>query len=93
LLLAFSFESMQITWSGEFVFAMSWLVLVLSVGAVGLLFTLIRRGAASRVASLFYLSPPFAVLFAYLLFSETLGISALIGMVVTVAGVALVNLP
>jgi len=86
-------ETLQIHWTGEFIFALGWLVLVLSFGAVGLLYTLIRRGAAARIASLFYLSPPFAVLFAYLLFGETLGPTALIGMLIVALGVALVNMP
>ena len=93
LLLALAFESGGVNWSGEFVFALSWLVLVLSVGAIGLLYTLIRRGAVSRVASLFYLTPPLTAVLAYLLFGETLSVAALIGMAVTVTGVALVNVP
>lgn len=93
LLLAVFFESMQVVWSGEFIFALTWLVLVLSVGAVGLLYTLIRYGAVARVASLFYLTPPLTALLAYWLFGETLGIVALVGMVITVIGVALVNVP
>lgn len=92
-LLALAFESGEVTWSGEFVFALSWLVLVLSVGAVGLLYTLIRHGAVARVASLFYLTPPLTAVLAYLLFGEILSIAALIGMAVTVTGVALVNVP
>lgn len=88
---AAALESMQIEWSGEFVFALAWLVLVLSVGAIGLLFALIRRGAAAKVASLFYLAPPFAAVFGYLLFDETLQAQALVGLGVVVVGVALVN--
>ncbi|MDX1656743.1 MAG: DMT family transporter, partial [Candidatus Competibacteraceae bacterium] len=91
--LALAFETRQIHWSGEFVFALAWLVLVLSVGAVGLLYTLIQRGAASRVASLFYLTPPLTALIAWALFGETLGPTALVGMAVVVAAVALVNAP
>lgn len=92
LALALGLESMTIRWTGEFVFALAWLVLVLSVGAVGLLFALIRRGAAAKVASLFYLAPPFTVVLGYLLFDEVLDAQALIGLSVVVAGVALVNL-
>ena len=91
IVLAFLTETREIVWSGEFIFALSWLTLVLSVGAFGLLYTLIRLGAASKVASLFYLSPPFAVLFAFLLFDEVLGVTALIGMVIAMLGVVLVN--
>ncbi len=91
--LALVLESRQIHWSGEFIFAMSWLVLVLSVGAVGLLYTLIRCGAAARVASLFYLTPPVTGVLAYLLFDEALGVMALVGMVVVAGGMVLVHMP
>ncbi|HSS64007.1 MAG TPA: DMT family transporter [Gammaproteobacteria bacterium] len=90
-LLALAFESRKVVWSGEFVFALGWLVLVLSLGAISLLYVLIRNGAAARVASLFYLVPPVTALLAWQLFDERLGTPALVGMVMAVAGVALVN--
>src|SRR5262249_14862734 len=54
---AFAFETREIHWSGELIFAMAWLVLVLSIAAVGLMYWLIRRSAATGFASLFYLVP------------------------------------
>jgi drug/metabolite transporter (DMT)-like permease len=83
-------ESMHIVWSGEFVFALTWLVLVLSVGAVSLLYFLIKHGRATEVSSLFYLTPPTTAVMAYLLFGETLTHTAVVGMVVAIVGVALV---
>lgn len=88
---AMLWETGHIEWSGEFIVALVWLILVLSVGAIGLLYGLLRRGAAAKVASLFYLTPPFAAVFAYLLFDEALGPLAIAGMVVATLGVALVN--
>ena len=90
LLAAPLFESMQVAWTGEFVFALLWLSLVLSVGAIFLLYVLIRRGKASSVASLFYLVPPCTALIAYFVFGETLGFAAILGMGIAVVGVALV---
>lgn len=84
-------ETMRVAWTGEFVFALAWLTLVLSVGAVFLLFALIRRGAAARVASLFYLTPAVTAVIAWAVFDERLGVVALAGMAVAAAGVALVN--
>jgi len=71
----------------DFVFALLWLVLVLSLGAISLLNLLIRSGSAVNVASLFYLTPPTTALMAWLLFGETLTGLALVGMIVAVAGV------
>jgi drug/metabolite transporter (DMT)-like permease len=92
-LAALLFEERTIDWSPAFVFALIWLVVVLSVGAVGLLYTLIRRGEASRVVSLFYLTPPSTAILAWILFDERLGALALLGMAVAAAGVALVIWP
>lgn len=89
--LALGLETMEIRWTGEFVFALAWLSLVLSVGAIFLLFALIRRGAAARVASLFYLVPPVTALMAWAMFDERLGLPALAGMALAAIGVALVN--
>lgn len=86
-LLASQTETMQVHWSASFLFALGWLVLVLSLGAVSLLNVLIRRGSAVNVASLFYLTPPTTALIAWALFGETLTGLALIGMGLTVFGV------
>ena len=70
---------------------LAWLVLVLSIGTVSLLYLLLRRGAAAKIASLFYLVPPVTALFAWALFGETLGLVALAGMGLVAVGVALVQ--
>ena len=88
---ALLFENRTVQWTGEFLIALAWLVFVLSIGAIWLLYFLIRRSAATRVVSLFYLTPPFTALMAWALFDERLAPLALFGMAVCVAGVALVN--
>ena len=80
-------ETMVVHWTPAFVFALAWLVLVLSLGAVSLLNMLIRSGSAVNVASLFYLTPPVTALIAWAMFGETLTGLALAGMAVTVFGV------
>ena len=89
--LAFLNETLQVQWTGEFVFALGWLVLVLSVGAIGLLNHLIRAGTSVNVASLFYLVPPSTAIIAWLIFGETLTWVQLAGLAVAVVGVALVR--
>ena len=88
---AFAFETRVVQWTPKFIFALCWLVLVLSLGAVWLLFFLIRRRAATRVVSLFYLTPPITALMAWALFDERLAPLSLVGMAVCVVGVFLVN--
>ncbi len=88
---AFGFEQRTVQWSGELLVALGWLVFVLSFGAVWLLYFLIKRSAASRVVSLFYLPPPVTAIMAWALFDERLEPLSLAGMAVCVAGVFLVN--
>ncbi len=86
---ALAFESLQVAWSGQFVFALGWLIVVLSLGAISLLHLLIRRGAATRVSALFYLTPPTTAVLAWLVFDESLGLAAIAGMAIAAAGVAI----
>jgi drug/metabolite transporter (DMT)-like permease len=88
-IIVFATDSFRIDWAGEFLFALGWLVLVLSIGAISLLNWLIRHGSAVNVASLFYLTPPTTALLAWLLFGETLTGIALAGMALAVWGVYL----
>src|SRR4029450_13367523 len=69
---AWLFESNLVRWTGEFVLALAWLAVVLSIGSIGLLYWLIRRSAATLVASLFYLVPAVTAVMAYVLFGERL---------------------
>jgi drug/metabolite transporter (DMT)-like permease len=82
-------ESFKVDFAPSFIFALAWLVLILSIGAISLLNYLIRHGTSVNVASLFYLVPASTVVIAWLLFGETLSLMALIGMVLTIAGVYL----
>jgi len=83
-------EPLVIEWSMNFILAMAWLVLVLSIGAIMLLMVLIKQGEATRVASMFYLVPPTAAFFAWLLFDEHLGMLGFAGVAIAALGVALV---
>ena len=84
------FTRFQITWTAQFAFALGWLVLVLSIGAISLLNLLIHSGSAVNVASLFYLVPLSTALIAWGVFGETLPPISLAGMVLAVGGVYLV---
>ena len=88
---AFAFETRVVHWSPQFVFALSWLVLVMSLGAVGLMYWLIRRSAATGFASLFYLVPAVTALMAYGLFGEKLDALSLAGMGLCAVGVVMAS--
>lgn len=88
-LCAWLFETGRMDQTGDMVFALVWLVLVLSVGAVSLLNWLIRQSSAVNIASLFYLVPPCTAVVAWALFGESFSQLALAGMALVVGGVYL----
>jgi drug/metabolite transporter (DMT)-like permease len=88
---AWLFEDNVVHWTTEFTLALGWLVVVLSIGSIGLLYWLIRHSAATSVASLFYLVPAVTAVMAYVLFGERLDGIAIAGMIACAAGVFLVN--
>jgi drug/metabolite transporter (DMT)-like permease len=88
---AFLFEDRVVHWTREFMLALAWLAVALSIGSIGLLYWLIRNAAATSVASLFYLVPAVTALMAYLLFGEKLDALAIAGMTMCAAAVFVVN--
>ncbi len=88
---AWLFETNTVRWTSEFILALLWLAVILSIGSIGLLYWLIRRSGATAVASLFYLVPAVTALMAYVLFDERLDTVAISGMVACAAAVFLVN--
>ena len=89
-LIALATQETSITWSLQFVAAFSWLVLVLSVGAILLLLWLLNTGSAAKVSSLFYLVPPATAIEAFFLFGEKVNTQGFLGIGITALGVWLV---
>jgi drug/metabolite transporter (DMT)-like permease len=87
---AMLFETRTIVWTPKFIFALAWLVLALSIGAILLLMLLIRQHAVSGVSGLFYLVPACTATIAYLLFDERLTLTQMAGMAAAIAGVVLI---
>ena len=88
--LALLMETEAIRYNGDFIGAMAWSVLVLTLGGSSLLYLLIQRGAATSVTSLLYLVPPTTALMAWALFAEPITVFTLAGTALTAFGVALV---
>jgi drug/metabolite transporter (DMT)-like permease len=88
-LAALAIESFDITWNGPVIFGMTWLVLVLSIGAISLLYLMIRHGEISRVTTLFYLVPGVTALIAWVMFGEALVPLQIAGMAVCAGAVML----
>ncbi|WFU07858.1 DMT family transporter [Rhizobium sp. CB3090] len=89
--LALTFEDLHFDGTHEAFFSLGWSVFGLSMGAVGLLLYLIRRGQVSRAASLIYLMPPAVAIEAAIVFGEPLTLPIIIGTLIVVIGVYLTN--
>jgi drug/metabolite transporter (DMT)-like permease len=79
-----------VSWTPSFIGALLWSIIALSIGAIFLLFALIRRNNATRVTSLLYLTPPTTALMAWLMFGEDLNLLGIAGMAIAAIGVSLV---
>ena len=88
---ALLFETMQVRWTGEFIAALSWAVVMMSIVTITLMYWLIRRMPATKVASLFYLVPAVTALMAWLMFGERLDALSLGGMVLCAVAVFIVS--
>ncbi len=89
--LAFVVEGARVQWAWAMAGAILFLVIGGSILAVNALHTLMRRGDATRVTSLLYLTPIFAVVVEYLIFGVVPTTLSLVGIVVTCVGVAMVT--
>jgi drug/metabolite transporter (DMT)-like permease len=81
------FETQQIDWHPELIGALLWGIFGLSIGAISLLFIMIREGRATQVTSLLYLTPPTTAVMAWILFKEPITVITVFGTLLTVFGV------
>lgn len=88
---AFLFETGNVQWTGEFIFALAWLTGPLSIGMFSLLYVMIRNSAATRVVGLYFLVPPVVAVETFFLFGERMTGQQFVGMALAAAGVALVT--
>ena len=88
---AVGMEGMAADWNFEFIFALAWLTLVVSLGAYGILIYLVKKCPATRVASLLYLTPPVTMIMDYLAFDNAVTVNGLIGLGIAAVGVFLVR--
>lgn len=88
--LAWGVEELQVQWAWQLVAAAAFLVIFASLLALNAFHVLMRRGQATRVATLIYLTPIITVVLEYLMFGVVPTLLSLAGMAIVCAGVALV---
>lgn len=85
-------EQLSTQWKPTFILVMLWLIFAVSLAAYFVMWLLIERINATRVASLFYLGPPVTMLMAWLAFGDAVRIIDIIGLVIVFAGVGLTQI-
>ncbi|MFM7949069.1 MAG: EamA family transporter, partial [Actinomycetales bacterium] len=85
------FEDWNIEVNLQFLLALAWIVLALSIGSIFLLFYLLKNDSASSVSSLYYLVPPLTALQAFSIFGERITQIGILGMVLAGIGTYLVT--
>ena len=85
------FEPLKVDVTLEFILALAWIVIALSIGSIFLLYYLLRKGSASSVSSLYYLVPPLTAIQAYLFFGERINTIGLVGMALAALGTLIVT--
>jgi drug/metabolite transporter (DMT)-like permease len=88
---AILFEKMATEWTQEFVVTMAWLVIAVSLLAYALMWKLLARVDAARVASLFYFGPPVTMLMAWVMFGDEIRFMDLVGLSIIAVGVGLAH--
>lgn len=84
-------EEWKVEVTTEFLFALAWIVIALSIGSIFLLFYLLKHDSASSVSSLYYLVPPLTAIEAFVLFREKISPIGLFGMALAALGTILVT--
>ena len=82
-------ENWQVKLTTHTIFSMAWAVVVLSIGAVLIMMVLLARHNATKVSSLFFLTPALSTIEGAVLFGERLGLLAVTGLVIAIYGVRL----
>ena len=85
--LAEHIESLAVRWTPTMIFSAGWLSLVNSIGAISILFILMRKGEASKVAGLFHLIPAVTALMGFAFLGETFSAINALGFAITALAV------
>jgi len=85
------FEDIKIDWNIEFSIALFYMAIGVSIGALSLLYIMIKNGEVSKVSSIFYLVPVSAAIVSYFLLNETMDGSVLVGIITVIIGITLIN--
>ncbi len=85
------FEDSHINWNQEFFVALIYMAIFVSIGALSLLYVMIKNKDVSKVASIFYLVPVSAVIVSYFLFDYGIDFITIFGIITVFIGISIIN--
>lgn len=85
-------EGLAVEWTPMFIGSMSWLIVGVSLAAYALMWILIARVDATRVASLFYFGPPVTMVMAWMALGDRILATDLMAMGIIAVGVILTQM-
>lgn len=86
---AVAVEGFEVEFTTRMILSLMWSIVVLSLAAILIMLWLLRRQAAVKVSSLFFLTPALSTIEGSILFGERLGALSVVGLGVALVGVAL----
>lgn len=85
------YEDIKIEFTNEFIIALFYMSIVVSIGALSILYIMIRTKDVSKVSSIFYLVPVSAAIFGYLVLDTSLDINIFVGIIFVICSIFLIN--
>jgi len=84
-------EEVHVTFNGDFMIALLYMSIGVSIGALSLLYLMIQSRDVSKVSSIFYLVPVSAVIISYLLFDIAIDMTVIVGVIAIFSALFLIN--
>lgn len=91
LILAWMFETGDIVWHTDLALAVFWMGVGVSIGALSVLYIMLRTNQATQVASVFYAVPVVAALMAWPMFDEIPTLMDWLGFSIVALGILVAN--
>ena len=84
-------EEIKVIWNADFIIALLYMSVGVSIGALSLLYIMIKKADVSKVSSIFYLVPLSAVFISYILFDVQIDLVTILGIIIVLFAIVLIN--
>ena len=85
------YEDVYIEFNSDFIIALLYMSIAVSIGALSFLYIMIKNGSVSKVSSIFYLVPVSASIVGYFVLDAKFDINIFIGIIFVLCSIILIN--